>query len=84
MGLGKTLTALAMISASLGRAQDFASCASKRKTNGEEIITRAKATLVVVPSERKFCFTVSQHKHARKVAARCGKRKGDWTHSYSY
>jgi len=55
MGLGKTLTTLALIVSSLERARDFVSLSSQMRTAKHGTLpTTCKATVVVVPSERKF------------------------------
>jgi SNF2 family DNA or RNA helicase len=50
MGLGKTLTTLAAIAASIQQASEFAIHAPR----SSEAMTASKATLVVVPSERMY------------------------------
>jgi hypothetical protein len=57
MGLGKTLTMLATIVATLKDAAAFrSSAASKKRPNwdDEETLHRSRATLVLVPSHSKY------------------------------
>ena len=54
MGLGKTLTALATIVGSLERAREFASRGNGQRRMKNDPVTISKATVIVVPSERKI------------------------------
>ena len=54
MGLGKTLSILAVIVASLRPALDFAISGTRGVSGQWQNLVPAKATLVIVPSARKF------------------------------
>lgn len=54
MGLGKTLSMLAVVVASLGSALNFAIKSTSGAPSSWQNLVPSKATLVVVPSARKF------------------------------
>jgi SNF2 family DNA or RNA helicase len=58
MGLGKTLTTLALIISTLERARDFVSMVSQMRPN-QGTPTSSKATMVIVPSERKYTADIT-------------------------